>query len=167
VDTELVAVWIGQFDTVNQVSYQARPKGEQPMNLFAWVCGHEIQALLVPSLLGWHGWATPGNLGPSQRRLDSGLLVLVPHERPLQGGAPEQADVTASLACDLAEEAGASQEFVAGLNHTERVAAWVSQNNEGGGVGLLANIETATTKAQGSLDGLTLVLDAAARQVQM
>jgi len=106
VQSELIVVWVGQLDAVIQISKKGRTERDQPFGLAVGVSGHQIKALLVPSLLGFDRWTAPRDLGAAERCLDCGLLVLVPHQRPVQRVAPKQPDVPGSVAGDLAEGLG-------------------------------------------------------------
>ncbi len=83
------------------------PQGDQPVDLRSLVTvgQDEIEALPNPPIRGGHGRASPCDLGAAVRRLDRGLLVLVPHQRPAQRLAPKEADLPVAVAGELPEEA--------------------------------------------------------------
>ena len=94
---------------------------------------------------------------PPTRRLNGSLFVLVPDERPLEGVAPEQADLPVAVARHLAEKATASKELVSRLDHAELVAARVGQHD----VVLvreLPDVEVAAAKPQHGRDRASLIL---------
>ena len=116
--------------------------------------------------LGATGGPPHETLVPPPRRLDGGLLVLVPHERPPECVAPEQADLPGAVARDLAEEAAAGEELVARPDHAELVAAGVGEND----VILLRelpDVEVAAAEPQRRLDRVPLVLEGGAGQVEV
>src|SRR3954471_24447051 len=100
----------------------SRTPPEQPLRLAPRGGGHQTEALPVPSVFGLDRWPAPGDLGATERRLNRGLLVLIPYQRPVQRVAPEQADVASSVAGDLAEIARSGQEAVARPDHAECVS---------------------------------------------
>jgi hypothetical protein len=78
-------------------------EGDQSLDLRSRVRCGEVELLVVLPDLGGRGPGVPCNLGPASLRLDSGLLVAIPDERPSESVAPEQTDLTCAIAGDLTE----------------------------------------------------------------
>src|SRR3954451_5643477 len=163
---ELVAVGVCELDAALPVGEGRRPQLNQPRHLSREVGRPEVEALPVPRTLRCERGTAPGELGAAVGRLDGGLLVLVPDERPAQGVPPEQPHLPAAVAGDLAEVARAGEPLVAGLDDAERVALRVLEND----VALLrtlADVEVPGAEGQGRGHRPLLVVRAGAGQVQV
>ena len=76
-----------------------------------------------------HRRAAPGDLRAAVRRLDRGLLVLVPDQRPAQRLAPEVPDRLRAVAGQRADEPAVGEEVVARLDDAELVALGVGEHD--------------------------------------
>ena len=76
-----------------------------------------------------HRRTTPRDLRAAARRLDRGLLILVPDQRPAQCLAPEVADLLRAVAGQLTEEPAAGEEVVARLDDAELVALGIGEHH--------------------------------------
>lgn len=113
VNVELVAVGIGQDHVAVLADLKLTgTEGNQPLHLRSLIAfgRHQVEALPPSSELRGDGPASSRDLGAALRRLDRCLLVLIPHQRPAQGFAPEQADLPCAVAGELPEEAAPSEE---------------------------------------------------------
>src|SRR4051812_11794172 len=81
---------------------------------------------VLPGLLA-NRRAAPGDLRTASWRLDRGLLVLVPDQRPAQRLAPEVAHLLRAVARERSDEATAGEEAVARLGDAELVAFGVCE----------------------------------------
>jgi len=166
VQAELVAVWVGQLDAVNQISKKGRTEGDQPFGLAAGVSGNQIEALPVPSLLGFDRWSAPRDLGATERRLDHGLLVLVSSHTSGQSSASRQNRPTSRVPSQVTsprKPVPARKSFPAPITHSSLPPGSASTTTSV--VGLLAHVNVAAAQPQRRLDGPELVLEAAACQV--
>src|SRR6478672_3971568 len=131
-DAELVAIRVSQHNVAALVVLEpSGPKADQTLDLrFRIATGQsEVEALSVPLHTWGNGRTSPRDFGAAMRRLDRGLLVLVPHQRPAQRLAPEQTDPPGTVAGDLAEEPAPGEVGVARLDHAELVALGVGQDD--------------------------------------
>ena len=85
--------------------------------------------LHLPRVDRQDGRPAPGDLRPALRRLHRRLLVPVPDERPAERRAPEDADVTAPVARQLAERPAAGEVAVARLDDAEGGAGHVGEHD--------------------------------------
>src|SRR5690606_10245355 len=96
------------------------------------------------------------DLRTALRGLDRRLLVPVPHQRPVQRRAPEQADLPGAVTGDLAEEAAPVEELVTRLDHAELVTLGVGQDDVPL-LGTLPDVDVAGAELERSLHRLLLV----------
>jgi hypothetical protein len=98
--------------------------------------------------------------------LDRGLLVLVPHQRPAQHLAPEQADFPGAVTGELTEQTAPGEVGVAGLDHAEPIAGGIGQDDVPF-LRSLSHVEMAATKLQRRRHGVLLIVEIGAGQVQV
>lgn len=166
-ETELVPVRIGELDPVGPFSTDWNST-ECPesvhLGIDVDVADNKVEALLVPPLLRCHRGPTPRNLGATLSGLNSGLLVPVPDERPVQGLSPEEADVPGAVARDLTEKTASGQKGVARLDHTELVPFGIGQDDVTF-LRALPDIEMGPAEVEGEINRSLLVVMARTRQV--
>src|SRR3954447_20041285 len=133
--TELVAVRIGHHDPADVALTDVDapcPEGDQAVDLLLLVgVGRwgEVEVQSVLAGLGPERRTAPRDLGAALGRLDRGLLVLVPHQRPAECLAPEVAHLLRAVARESAEKPAAGEEAVAGRDDAELVALRVGEDD--------------------------------------
>src|SRR5690349_24853698 len=72
---------------------------------------------------------TPGDLRPAVRRADSGLLILIPDQRPAQCLAPEVPGLLRTVARQRSDESAVGEELVVRPDDAELVALRVGEHD--------------------------------------
>ena len=119
-----------------------------------------------PPVLRRQGRTAPADLGSAVRRLDRGLLILVPHQRPGQCLGPENPNLPGAVAGELAEEAAAGQVGIARFDHAELVAFGISEDDVFL-FGELADVEVTGPEFQRRRDRVLLPGGAVAGEVEV
>jgi hypothetical protein len=126
----------------------------------------ELEALPVGLLVRGHRRSSPRDLGAPARRLDRGLLVLIPDQRPAQRFAPEEADFPRAVTGELTQQAAPGEVSVARLDHAELVARGVGQDDVLV-LGPLPDVEVAATKLERHRHRAFLLIEIGAGQVRV
>src|SRR5215475_13397838 len=114
-----------------------------------------------------HQWRTaPGDLRTAVRRANSGLLVLIPDQRPAQRFAPEVPDLLRTVARKRSDESAVGEEVVVRLDDAELVAFGVCEHNMTL-LRTLANVDVPGAERERPRHRLLLVLERRARQIEV
>ena len=98
-------VRIRQYDGGSPRVHPAGSEAKQALDLCRLIGGDEFENLVALGVVRAKRRSTPGDLGAPRRGLDRRLLAEVPHQRPTQRRAPEQADRPRAVAGEFAKEA--------------------------------------------------------------
>ncbi len=131
------------------------------------LCWSDVEMHTVfPVLRDWRR-ATPGDERTgSVRCAYSGLIVLIPNQRPSEGSAPELPDVPSPVAVDRSETFCSCEETVPGLEDAQLVALWVGEHHMAI-LGVLTNVDVAGAELKQRLDRFLLITHGRRRQVKM
>jgi hypothetical protein len=113
-----------------------------------------------------HRWSAPRDLRTTARRLDRGLLVLVPDQRPAQRRAPEVPDLLGAVAVDRSDEAAVGEEVVPRLDDAELVPFGIGEHH----VRLflaLSDVDVPAAELERPRHCLLLVLEGRAGQIEV
>src|SRR5215203_4228706 len=147
----------------------SRPKRDETIHLRLLItanrwCDVETQPVLTCPRHQWR--TTPGDLRATTRRLDRGLLVLVPEQRPAQRLAPEVTHLLRTVAVHRSDKAAAGKKVVPRLDHAELISLGVSQHHMSV-LGPLTDVDMPGGQPERPRHGLLLVLNRRARQIKV